>query len=158
MIKGLWSHLPIAQTWEIKSTKNGFTWKVEMEIFAPLSIEKQQSYVMLSEAYSSWSASTGENGLFPNDFAQLQWDNILKQTRISCLSAMINRNGGTNTLPRLDFLCFKDTDMLEGTVENTNLNFASRVLGFEKKSAQNNQILKPGLYRYFDGAVIFSPA
>jgi hypothetical protein len=157
VIKGAWPYLPVIQIWEVKTKKNGFIWKIDMEVFSPTIIQRQQSYIMLSERYSDWDGIDGISGFFPEEFSILQWEGLYRKKDVNNLQVRQKDNFSAGTLPSLSFLCSCDTNIepYEARVENTNNLFSSRVLGFEQTRESNNQVMGAGFYRYFNGEIAF---
>lgn len=155
LVRGLWPYLPLIQIWEVKASDNGFIWKVDMEVFASTFIERQQAYLMLSDDYSNWSVSGGQSGLFQEEFALLRWDSLYRERGVDKLYAGAEWDSTVNILPRLNFSCLKEVKNFEAKVENSNVAFSSRILGFERLIGKDNQMLEPGVYKYFHGVISF---
>ncbi len=150
LLKGSWPYLPIMQIWEIKLSANGFIWNVDMEAFAPVRIEKQQSMLMLQEVYNAWKASDEELSLFPGEFSLSGWDTLYRKKGTSRIS--VSADGSAFRYPGVSLLCFDGKGGSEAIVQNSNASFRSRVLGFEN-TIQANSIIEPGVYNYFKGAI-----
>jgi len=152
LVKSKWPYLPLAQIWEIKVKGDGFTWRVDMEAFAETVIERQQAYLMLSDTYDKWGTSGRQSGFFPEEFALLRWDGLYRSRAIDRLHISAKQD---NILPSFNLSCLKEANNFEAVVENSNVTFKSRILGFERIIDRDNQKLEPGLYKYFHGDISF---
>jgi len=151
LVKGIWPYLPIIQLWEIKSTDHGFIWKIDMEVFASTIIERQQVNLMVSDDYCQWSASSRQSGIFPEEFALLQWDKLYREKGADRL--YINPKNNNIILPSLRFSCLWEVNDFEAVVENSNLTYTSRILEFERIIAKGNEAINAGVYKHFYGKV-----
>ncbi len=153
VVRGRWPFLPITQIWEIKASGNGFIWKVDMEVFASMLIERQLSYLMLSDKYRDWGAAGGRAGFFPEEFSLLRWEDIYRQRGCDRLCAGTRDNNAVSAQPGVNFLCAQEVSNFEAIIENSNTTFSSRILGFEKIICRGNHMFRPGLYKYFHGEI-----
>ncbi|MGE5197492.1 MAG: ABC transporter ATP-binding protein [Deltaproteobacteria bacterium] len=152
VVRGQWPYLPIAQTWEIRAERDRFNWAVDMEVFAAVTVERQQAYLMLSDSYHDWASSIGKSGFFPQDFMSLRWDNLYRENA----AAEISASAKDAILPKVSFGCISKEGKFEALIENSNSTFKSRALGFERTDQDKKWCLQPGMHRYFQGSIIVS--
>ena len=107
---------------------------------------------MLSDIYDKWSTSNRQSGSFPEEFALLRWDGLYRSRAIDRLHISAKQD---NVLPSFNLSCLKEVNNFEAVVENSNVTFKSRILGFERIIDRDNQKLDPGLYKYFHGDISF---
>ncbi len=147
LVRGIWPYLPISQTWELRSVRNGFHLNVDMEVFAGTSMERQQTNIMISDSYYRWSCADACEGEFPEGFGLLGWEEMLRKTgerlSVSCRD--------TAGLPAVSFSC-EDKGQYEVTAENSNQVYKSRSIGFEKVSRTGKEV-GCGAYKYFSGLI-----
>lgn len=153
--RGMWPYLPVAQIWEIKAVNGGFVWKVDMEVFAPTRITRQQAYLMLSDRYAGWGSSDGRRGGFLKEFSLWGWDILYKERNVDKLNITTNNSGDNDNFPDLIFSCIRESDSFEARIENSNITFNSRIIGFEKVTEGGGELFNPGVYRYFYGGISF---
>ena len=151
LVKGTWPYLPIIQLWEIKSIDHRVIWKIDMEVFAQTTIERQQVNFMVSDNYYQWSASSQHSGIFPNEFTLLQWDKLYREKGVDRL--YISPKNKSTVLPNLRFSCLLKANEFEAIVENSNLTYTSRILEFERIIGKGNGVINPGVYKYFYGKI-----
>ncbi len=149
LLRGSWPYLPMRQIWEIALEERRIKWKVELEILSELALEKQQSYLMLSPAYSGWQTSAGDSGEFPQEFSLSSWDGLCKESSADRIVAL-----QADSLPQVSFSCLRRAQGLFAAVENSSLTFKGRVIGFEK-SGQGSPRVPRGRHRYFEGQISF---
>lgn len=151
VLRGNWPYLPLTQIWQIKAEKNSFIWNVDMEVYAPVNIEKEQAFLMLSDKYQNWGAFSKQRFSFPQSFSLSQWESLYRNKETSKL--YVDGDGGI--LPNLSFALSGREDGFEAIVENANNMYSSRVIGFQKELAQDKQTITSGLYKYFQGIIEF---
>jgi ABC-type polysaccharide/polyol phosphate transport system ATPase subunit len=156
IVRGRWPYLPLTQIWEIKPAHEGFTWKIDMKVHAPVWVKRQHANIMISDHYSSWSVSGGGSNLFPEEFALTQWDNLYRQKAADGLYISAGDTQPMSILPGINFSCLKEAHNLEAVIENSNVTFKSRILGFDRIVDKDKTLLEPGTYGYFYGKMSFS--
>jgi len=126
VVKGIWPYLPVAQIWEIKTSRHGFVWRVDMKIYAPVRIERQHANLMLSDSYKGWNVRGRQSGTFVEDFTVAQWDNLYRERAADRLRISAEGNHPAEILPGVNISCLKEGRSFEAIVENSNTIYKSR--------------------------------
>jgi len=141
--RGDYISAPLAQEWELAlDEQGGLRWSVWLEVLQPVSIERRQANVMLSENYQKWSGGS-LSGKFPAEFTSRDYHNweILASPDGQSMTA-----SGRESAPDVQFRAASVG--FAATVVNSNFFFGGRVLMFLDSEAKH---LLPGRYPYFSG-------
>lgn len=141
--RGEYISAPLSQEWLLEVTHDGrVLWQVWLDVREPVSVERRQANVMLSESYRGWSGSAAE-GRFPEEFTSRDYHNW---DILASLSGGTMRAQGGQALPDIQFRSAMDE--YASTIVNSNFFFSGRVLMFLDLGAAD---LQPGRYKYFEG-------
>jgi len=152
-----WPKLPINQIWEIEILNNSkILWKIEMEVYEPVQIEREQTNIMLTENYLRWFTGDGSQGEFPEEFNgdyggdwQSLWKGKPKANYIG-VSAIRKKN---IFLPSIGLSCPKQTDDYVVNIVNSDMLFKARVLQCLRMYAEDKKEILPCKYTYFIGQI-----
>lgn len=152
---GEWIYLPIAQVWELKlDNANNFVWRIKMEVYEEIDIEKSQANIMLSPEYNNWTiGNSDKSGIFPNNFGQ-KWESFYSgEAKTAKMAVNELKKTGKQLLPVL-FDCSSMPDDYSISAINTDEIFKARVLSCYKTYKGKNVKFLPGKYEYFIGKII----
>jgi ABC-type polysaccharide/polyol phosphate transport system ATPase subunit len=155
-----WLQLPINQIWEIEILDSGrILWRIEMDIYGRVQVEREQANVMLSDNYHSWFARSGRGGAFPEEFNDDyggDWQSLWKTAAaagfiaVSCAGKKGTSNG---ILPAVLFDCPLRKSGHTVNIVNSDRLFEARVLQCLKVRSGRNTELNPGRQSYFTGQI-----
>lgn len=152
ILKGRWPYIPMQQVWEIKAGLDCFFWNVDMDLFANISIERQQASVMLSGDYVTWFAGE-QTGLFSQDFTSISWNCFLRESGVDKVGVESNTPVGVLGPPRLSLSCLCKDKVFEARIENPNAVLSSRSIGFDMILNPDEINMTAGIRKYFQGVI-----
>jgi len=155
---GEWIYLPIAQDWEIELVAdNIIVWRIKMQVYEEVNIERQQTNVMLSPEYDNWIViDSGRKGKFSDEFSKcgrkwkMFYSGNVKTTRIAVNEL---EKAKEHLFPSILLDCSGMPKNFLMSAKNTDEIFKSRVLCCYKVNRGKKAKLFPGEYEYFTGKI-----
>lgn len=155
---GKWFKLPLVQTWQFNlGSPDSVSWKIKLNVLEPITFQRAQVNVMLSELYARWVAPDSR-GIFPpfKENTDGEWPVVWRHNGIS--------GGGTENvqilsahqeahLPEINFSAVNNGDLKTFLcLTNSDICHRSRVLECRIETGQG--ILMPGAYTICDSTVM----
>jgi len=160
--RGEWSGLPIVQTWEMKiSSPEEISWVIEMEVFEPVNIVKEQTNIMLSDKYTDWEVQNGKRGIMPEKFrydVDDDWDRIYSEKAKDSFIRLVGYKDGELEYPSVTFDCKSQSEEYKANIINSNPFYKGRVLQCLKENNDKDSNYSPGKYHYFSGKISIKSA
>ena len=155
--RGKWRGLPISQTWEMEVlSPEEIFWNIDMEVFEPVSIAKEQANIMLSDKYMEWETQSSQKGLLPEKFREDvndDWDIICSAKAKDSFIKIIGFNNDGMDFPSVTFDCGSQGEEYKVNIINSNPFYKGRVLQCLKENNEKRSDYLPGKYHYFSGKI-----
>ncbi|OGL42557.1 MAG: hypothetical protein A2042_04210 [Candidatus Schekmanbacteria bacterium GWA2_38_11] len=155
--RGNWRGLPISQTWEMEVlSPEEIFWNIDMEVFEPVSIAKEQANIMLSDKYMEWETQSSQKGLLPEKFREDvndDWDIICSAKAKDSFIKIIGFNNDGMDFPSVTFDCGSQGEEYKVNIINSNPFYKGRVLQCLKENNEKRSDYLPGKYHYFSGKI-----
>lgn len=149
---GKWLHLPLAQHWTIKLSKEGsLEFKVKMRIDKKIEVERLQVNLMLSERYLEWLAPKAR-GLFPLFKTDIDddWHCIWQQKEAAQSIAVAAKCIEKEKMPSVVLSPQGPNKDWHLKIINSDICHRGRVLQY---SNSQKQTILPGEYNFFSGSI-----
>ena len=155
--RGKWRGLPISQTWEMEVlSPEEIFWNIDMEVFEPVSIAKEQANIMLSDKYMEWETQSSQKGLLPEKFREDvndDWDIICSAKAKDSFIRIKGFNDQGTDFPSVTFDCGSQGEEYKVNIINSNPFYKGRVLQCLKENNEKRSDYLPGKYHYFSGKI-----